>query len=394
MDLADHIASLRLAKSQSRLTRRGAVPRRASTADLVPAHVWSLISDTHGDPLAPFAMADGRRYWFSADATAALSFRLLDGYAVVGGDPIGNVERYSRLVSTFSELCASRHWHLAVLGVSEQRLPLWHNATGSDRRMSAIPIGRDVVIDVNRFSLAGRGKRNLRQAVQRTCNAGMTTQIVAENHLDDQLRADLYDVMLESGRAVGVDRGFSMMLGSTLSGRYPGVWLIIARDRAGRIQGFHRYASAGGGTDISLDLPWRRQTAPNGTDERLSIDMVRWVKEHGGQRVSLAFAPFPELFEDGPESGLPRHALRALAHIGDRFIKLESLYRYVRKFDALGQQRFALFPPLHFGHALSVLLTLEFSPRHRSVNPAVGRWNADVGLAELARALEITRETT
>ncbi|CAM5683142.1 phosphatidylglycerol lysyltransferase domain-containing protein [Mycolicibacterium aubagnense] len=337
----------------------------SSTTYAALQHVWSLICGTHGDPLAPFAMAAGRRFWFSPDGTAALSYRVLNGYAVVAGDPIGNPDLYTALVSSFAEMCRAHHWHVAVLGVSEPRVALWHNASRIVPHLATVPIGRDVVIDVDGFSLAGRRKRNLRQAVQRTHNAGMTTQVVAENQLDDQLRAELRGVMLDSGKSADKERGFSMMLGGTLSGCYPGVWLIIARDRDGRIQGFHRYASAGGGTDFSLDLPWRRRDAVNGTDERLSVDMIQWAKEHGGQRVSLAFAPFPELFSEGAGHKLSRQSLRAVAHIGNRFIKLESLYRYVRKFDAMSQERYVLFPALHFGHALAVLIALEFSPHHR-----------------------------
>ncbi|WP_238391978.1 MULTISPECIES: phosphatidylglycerol lysyltransferase domain-containing protein [unclassified Mycolicibacterium] len=328
--------------------------------------IWSLINETHGDPLAPFAMAEGRRYFFSLDATAALSYQVLSGYAVVAGDPIGNPDRYGEVVGGFAALCRERGWRIAVLGASDQRLALWHKNDNISQQLTAVPIGRDVVIDVNRFSLNGRRKRNLRQAVQRTHNAGVTTQVVAERNLDDDLRAELHEVMIDSGKAVEVERGFSMMLGNTLSGRYPGVLLIIARDHLGQVQGFHRYASAGRGTDLSLDLPWRRKNAPNGIDERLTIDMTLWAKDHGGQRVSLAFAPFPELFDSAPRNGPGRQALRLMAHLADRFIKLESLYRYVRKFDAMDHQRFALFPRLHAGHALTVLLTLEFSRHHTS----------------------------
>jgi lysylphosphatidylglycerol synthetase-like protein (DUF2156 family) len=69
-----------------------------------------------------------------------------------------------------------------------------------------------------------------------------------------------------------------MILDGALQGRYPGIQIIMARDRDGRVQGFHRYATAGGGNDVSLDVPWRRPGAPNGVDERLSVDMISWSK--------------------------------------------------------------------------------------------------------------------
>lgn len=338
---------------------------RASEAqpNALPA-VSSLVNETRGDPLAPFAMAAGKSYVFSADGTAALAYRALAGLAVVSGDPIGDRAHYAEVVAAFAALCRTRGWRIVVLGASGRQLTLWHDRAVIGGRLRAIPIGRDVVVEINRFDLGGRRMRNLRQAVQRTRNAGVATEVVAESDIDGALRAELLDVMRESGKAVSSERGFSMMLGGTLSGRYPGVWLIYARDGGGRIQAFQRYAGAGAGTELSLDLPWRRSGAPNGIDERLTVDMITWAQVHGGERVSLAFAPFPDLFGGDHRDEVTVRALRTLVHVGDRLIKLESLYRYVRKFDALGERRYVLLPLVDVLPAAAALLTLELAP-HR-----------------------------
>jgi lysylphosphatidylglycerol synthetase-like protein (DUF2156 family) len=54
----------------------------------------------------------------------------------------------------------------------------------------------------------------------------------------------LAEVLNASHRGAHVERGFSMILDHALEGRYPGIKLIIARDRYGRVQAFHRYARA------------------------------------------------------------------------------------------------------------------------------------------------------
>ena len=64
------------------------------------------------------------------------------------------------------------------------------------------------------------------------------------------------------------------------------------------MQGFHRYATAGNCSEYTLDVPWRRRGAPNGIDERLSVDMIEAAKQRGARRLSLAFAAFPEIFVD------------------------------------------------------------------------------------------------
>jgi lysylphosphatidylglycerol synthetase-like protein (DUF2156 family) len=335
---------------------------RPRAADL--PRVWAVIDATSGDPLAPFAMQTGKCYHFSADGAAALAYRTRIGYAVISGDPLGDERQFPQLVAEFAAVCRSRGWRLVVLGCSERRLGLWSDLPVLGRSLRVVPIGRDVVVDVPGFEMVGRSYRNLRQAVQRTHNCGITTEVVAEQALDDRRLAELIDVLRASPSGAHTDRGFSMNLDGVLEGRYPGVQLIIARDADGRVQGFHRYAVSGGGSDISLDVPWRRAGAPNGIDERLSVDMIRAAKDVGAQRLSLAFAAFPEIFDQNCRSHAQRLCYR-LIHLLDPLIALESLYRYLRKFQALADRRYVLVHLSQVVPLLYVLLTLEFLPRRR-----------------------------
>jgi lysylphosphatidylglycerol synthetase-like protein (DUF2156 family) len=326
--------------------------------------IWGLVEMTKGDPLAPFAMHDLKCYHFNADGTAALAYRTRMGYAVVSGDPIGDESRFADLVADFAAMCHARGWRMVVLGCSERRLDLWADATVLGQSLRAVPVGRDVVIDVATFDMVGRKYRNLRQAVQRTQNFGVTTEVVAEQELDDRRLAELTDVLLASPKGARTERGFSMCLDRALEGRYPGVQLMIARDREGRVQGFHRYATAGRGTEVSLDVPWRRRGAPNGIDERLSVDMIAWARDNGAQRLSLAFAAFPEIFDDKNRGRISSLIYTAI-HLGDALIALESLYRYLRKFHALGDRRYVMASLTQLLPLLVVLLSLEFMPRRR-----------------------------
>jgi lysylphosphatidylglycerol synthetase-like protein (DUF2156 family) len=328
------------------------------------SRVWPLIDATSDDPLAPFAMQTGKCYHFTADGSAALAYRTRMGFAVVGGDPVGDEAKFPELVADFAAMCHAHGWRIAVVGCGEKRLELWNDPAVTGRRLRPVPIGRDVVVDVSRFDMVGRKFRNLRQAVKRTHNCGITTEIVAEQELDAELFAELTDVVRASPSGARTDRGFYMNLDGVLGGRFPGIKLIIARDASGRAQGFHRYATAGGGSDITLDVPWRRRGAPNGIDERLSVDMIMAAKDAGAQRVSLSFAAFPEIFEDTDRSRARRVFYR-LIHVLDPLIALESLYRYVRKFHSLDARRYALISMTQLGPLVFVLLTLEFMPRRR-----------------------------
>ncbi|MBV9721458.1 MAG: DUF2156 domain-containing protein, partial [Mycobacterium sp.] len=104
--------------------------------------------------------------------------------------------------------------------------------------------------------------------------------------------------------------------------------------------------------------------APNGIDERLTIDMVKAAKDAGAQRVSLAFAAFPEIFDE-KHRGRLQSLCHRLIHLLDPLIALESLYRYLRKFHSPGQRRYVLVSLTQLLPLLCVLLSLEFLPRRR-----------------------------
>ena len=201
--------------------------------------------------------------------------------------------------------------------------------------------------------------------MQRTHNYGITTEVIAEQDTDDALQAELAQVLFTSHRGARAERGFSMTLDGALERRYPGIQLIIARDRSGQVQGFHRYATAGGGSGCNP----RRTVAAARRTQRYRRAAQRG-HDPGGEigwwatAVSLAFAAFPEIFDNKNRNrlqGLIYHG----THLLDSFIALESLYRYLRKFHALDDRRYVVLSLRHVLPAAIVLLSLEFMPRRR-----------------------------
>jgi lysylphosphatidylglycerol synthetase-like protein (DUF2156 family) len=332
-----------------------APPSPPSTADQ-RRRIVDLVDQTPNDCLAPFAQRLDKSYIFSPDGQGAIAYRVRLGVAVASGDPVGPSQSQQAAADAYLATANANGWRIGVLGAGEDWSGRWREQQG----LRALPIGRDVVIDPETFSLTGRAFRNLRQAVQRTHNFGVTTEIYDETELPADLRATLIGLVQNSKR--NPHRGFSMILDGLLEQRHVGTKVVVAFDTDHRVVGFQRFATADRGREISQDLPWRVPGAPNGVDERLAFDMIEWAKAHGARRVSLCFAAFPELFEAKPERGFDRIGYWA-AHRLDPMIRLESLYRYLRKFHALGKQRYVM---LRLRDALPVavaMLTLEFGAR-------------------------------
>src|SRR6201998_1264917 len=114
---------------------------------------WALINHTSDDPLAPFAMQTGKSYHFAPAGTAALAYRTRLGFAVVGGDPIGDEAHFPELIADFAAMCHTHGWRIAVVGCGERHLELWTDPAALGQSLRAVPIGRDVVVDVSSFDM-------------------------------------------------------------------------------------------------------------------------------------------------------------------------------------------------------------------------------------------------
>ncbi|MDP9118580.1 MAG: DUF2156 domain-containing protein [Actinomycetota bacterium] len=317
------------------------------------ARVRRLVADGDGDPLAPFALRPEKLYVFAPDGLAAVGYRVKLGTAVAGGDPVGSAESWSAAIDAFVLTAKSRGLRVAVLGAGERAKPMW-----TSHGLSGVPIGRDVVIRRSEFVLSGRRYRNLRQAIKRSENAGVKVEFVREGELTAVGVAELRRLMKRSRREDS--RGFSMILGRLFDGNTPDALLAIARVEDGTAVAVHRYLWAGR-RDLSLDLPIRSAGAPNGVDERIIAEVVAWGEQHDVDRVSLAFAPFPDLFVNRSNLGALGKLAYAAVHLLDPLISVERLYRYLRKFHAFDQERYVMLRWRNVVVVAMALLLLEFN---------------------------------
>ena len=331
------------------MARRGALQHPADEPTW--RRVRDLVATSQGDPVSPFALRPEKRYVFSPDGEAAIAYRIKLGVAVASGDPVGAPESWQAAVDAFVLAAKSMKLRVAVLAAGERARPMW-----AAHGMSAVPIGRDVVLGRD-FELSGRKYRNLRQAIQRTHNAGVVVEFSREGDLVAGQVADLRGLMAHQHK---VDtRGFSMILGKLFNGLEPDAVVVIARDAEGRMVAAHRYLWAGK-QDLSLDLPIRGLATPNGVDERLVAETMQWGREHGVERVSLAFAPFPDLFVNRKNLGLLGKLAYGAVHLLDPLIKVEALYRYLRKFNSFDQERYVMLKWRNTVRVAAAALLLEF----------------------------------
>ncbi len=297
-----------------------------------------VVSSWGSDTLAPFVLRADKSYFFGEGERSLVAYRVVNGVAVVSGDPLGPPDDLDALVAAFIEHARSRGWRICILGASERCLELYHR-----HGLRSLYHGDEAVLDVAAFSLEGRAIRKVRQSVSRLRQAGFSAQVLTAAEVDGELREELERIKRE-WRGDAPDRGYAMAADALFNRWSPDDSVfVVGRSADGRPQGFLHFAVARAGRALSLSTMPRRRDTPNGFNEWLVCEAVAYAREHGFERISLNFAPFAALL--APEATLSRAQRvqrRALLAMKGHF-QLDNLLLFNRKFLPLWQKRFVVF---------------------------------------------------
>jgi lysyl-tRNA synthetase class 2 len=226
----------------------------------------------------------------------------------------------------FVDRCEQRGWRPVVMMARGDRVALYERLG-----FKLLYLGDEVVLDVAAISLAGGRMRNVRQAVSRSANFGVTTEVVREGALPADLRRSLMEIAKRS-RGGKAELGFSMSLEEPFTVPYPDCLVVLCRDRDGRPIAFQRYVLCKGGTCLSLDAMRRDPTAPNGVNERMIVDMTGWARENGVVELSMNFVGFRRMIAGVPGLSAPQAVAGWTIRRVNPF-SVASLYRFSAKFE-------------------------------------------------------------
>jgi lysyl-tRNA synthetase class 2 len=134
-----------------------------------------------------------------------------------------------------------------------------------------------------------------------------------------------------------------MALDELLSGRDHDCVIVVCRDAGGAPIAFQRYVPCKGGRGLSLDAMRRDAVGPNGVNERMIVDAVEWARTHGVAEVSLNFAAFKGLIEEGAELSRVQAAEAWVIKRLNPYFQIESLLNFNAKFHPRWIPRYLVY---------------------------------------------------
>ncbi|KZM69282.1 lysine--tRNA ligase [Nocardia terpenica] len=290
------------------------------------------------DSLGYFATRRDKAVVFAPSGKAAVTYRVELGVCLASGDPIGVKESWPQAIDAWLRLADQYGWAPAVMGASELGATAYRRAG-----LSALRLGDEAILDTRSFSLAGPEMKQVRQAANRLRKQGFTVRVRRHSELsDDETRQMI--TRADTWRDTETERGFSMALGR-LGDPFDGNCLLVeAVDSGGRVWGLLSLVPWGR-AGVSLDLMRRDPKGPNGIMELMISQLALSSEQYGITRISLNFAVFRSVFEEGSRigAGPVLRLWRSLLMFFSRWWQLEALYRSNVKYQPKWVPRFFIF---------------------------------------------------
>ncbi|MEU5310359.1 bifunctional lysylphosphatidylglycerol synthetase/lysine--tRNA ligase LysX [Streptomyces sp. NPDC021562] len=290
------------------------------------------------DSLGYFATRRDKAVVFSPSGKAAVTHRVEVGVCLASGDPVGDPEAWPHAIAAWLDVARRHAWVPAVMGASEDGAKAYVRAG-----LGALQLGDEAILHVADFDLGGREMRVTRQAVNRVRRAGATTRIRRHAALTETEMEEIVD-KADAWRDTETERGFSMALDRLGDPADGDCLLVEALGEDGRLLALLSFVPWGG-DGISLDLMRRDRAAPNGVMEFMVADLCAAAPRLGVRRISLNFAVFRSVFEEGARigAGPVLRLWRRLLLFFSRWWQLEALYRSNAKYRPEWYPRFLCY---------------------------------------------------
>jgi lysyl-tRNA synthetase class 2 len=290
------------------------------------------------DSLGYFATRRDKAVVFSPSGKAAVTYRVEAGVCLASGDPVGDPEAWPPAIAAWLGVARRHAWVPAVMGASEDGARAYARAG-----LGALQLGDEAIVHVASFDLDGRDMRVTRQAVHRVRRTGATCRIRRHATLTEREMEDIVG-KADAWRDTETERGFSMALDRLGDPADGDCLLVEALGEDGRLLALLSFVPWGR-DGISLDLMRRDRAAPNGVMEFMVAELCAAAPKLGIRRISLNFAVFRSVFEEGARigAGPVLRLWRRLLLFFSRWWQLEALYRSNAKYHPEWYPRFLCY---------------------------------------------------
>lgn len=273
--------------------------------------------------------------FFSKSQNSFVAYRVGANFAVTLGDPVGPQAGMEQTMREFMEYCRENDWGIAFHQALPDFLPLYQKLG-----LRKLKIGDDAIVDLTKFSLEGKERKEFRSKVNKLERAGVHV-VIYEPPVPDETLLHLQEVSDEWLQIPGRrERRFTLGLFETNYVRSTPVF--AAADKDGKLLAFVNVIPSYVPGEATVDLMRRRTGAPNGIMDYLFIKLLLHFKEKGCTRFNFGMAPmsgFQEREEASPEARAIHYFFQHLNFI----FNFQGLRQFKAKFAGFWEPRYIVY---------------------------------------------------
>lgn len=338
------LAILTLAAAAISLLSAPGATRQRTGDPIDRARVLAAIARAeHATPEAWLATLGDKSLLFSPSGDSFIAYRVRGRRWIAMGEPVGKVSERLDLLWALAELADSYGGAAVFYSVGERIL-----ADLATMGLAVRKVGETAVVLTETFTLEGKGRQNLRTAVNRAEREGASFEILppgSATAIGAELKA-VSDAWLDEQN--GDEKAFSL-------GRFDLAYLdltplaVVRRSAEGqagpgRIVAFANLLPGSAATsEVAIDLMRYNPDAPHGVMDYLFIRAIQWARAEGYAGFDLGMAPLAGL-EDRRLAPVFGRVGALVFEEGGALYGFQGLRAYKSKFSPDWKPRFIAAP--------------------------------------------------
>lgn len=282
-----------------------------------------------------FKLWRDKSYYFNKTGDCFIAYRVGNNFALALADPVGPEDRFEETARGFSQFCRANDWGVAFYQALPKYLATYHKL-GFKR----LKIGDDAIVDLARFTLEGKRRRDLRGNLKKFENNGF--HIV-------QYQPPIAQEVLREAKSISDDwlslpghreRQFSLGLFDEAYVRTTPLYTLVDRD--GRMIAFVNRINSYRHGEATIDLMRHRRDAPNGAMDYLFTKLLLDCKAESFQRFNLGMAPLNG-FRESEQPTLEERAVHYFVRHLNFIFSYSGLRHYKAKFADSWEPRYLVY---------------------------------------------------
>lgn len=233
-----------------------------------------------------FKVDADKTFFFGTKIEGFIAYKIASGFAIALGEPVceNSTESMRKLIHEFEVFCKRNSLKTAYYKIDESKLPLFESFG-----KKSLPIGQEAIVNLQTFTLEGKDKKSLRNALNALEKKGFKT-VIHQAPIKDGLLQKLKHVSDDWLRSL--DRKEMVFSQGMFNwNELKNQTIITIENSDEKIVSFLNIIPDYTPNEGTYDLVRKTEDAPSGSMDALIIALISHLKEQGLSALNMGVAP-------------------------------------------------------------------------------------------------------